>query len=172
MRQSGQSVAMTNRIEPSSWARTYGYLELRWRPVDEYYGRLHVEALSGSGFGGRSGGWFTPEQVEQFARRLGEYPLDERQPPPELVGGVGGEPFVIEAALKVYPVGLKGQLGLGVVLGTDWSRSGEPERAEAFESVRLEILTTYERVGNLGRDVLALVKGRTDFARIEGEELT
>ena len=44
-------------------------------------------------------------------------------------------------------------------------------RAEEHESVALEVRTTYERLGTFGRDLSALLDGRTDVARIEGEHL-
>src|SRR3954464_480981 len=118
MRHNCRSVfARPNRIgQPGARMSNEGLVRLRWRAEEDLTGELTVEAQAPTGFAGRGCAWFNTYTVHTFVARLSEYPLAD--PPIELVGGsqpLGGE-LHVSVGLFVYPVGIKGQLGIGVDL--------------------------------------------------------
>ena len=144
-------------------------LTLRWGGDDgDGIGKLTVVAWA-NGFAGVGAAWFDRATVLQFAESVAAYPLPDR--PIELAGGFGesfGRPPREHVRLSVAPVGLRGQVGLRVHLATEqWPDT----RVEAVHDVRLELLTTYERLRDLSGDLGAVIEGRLDHAEIGGEVL-
>ena len=155
----------------SEWVRQHGYVELRWAREDDDVNRITVAAMSQTRFGGRGQGWINEEPVRTFAKRLGDYPLNESDPPTLVVGSHRlGEPLHTQVSLRVYPIGSRGQLGIQVHLATEpWQ--APPMRAEEYESVALEVRTTYQRLEDFGRDLRDVLDGHDTIARIDGEHL-
>lgn len=143
------------------------YLEVSWGGDDgDGVGRLTVVA-SANGFGGRSSAWFDRGTIERFADELGRYPLDP-QHQPEIDGGFGGNDPQVHVRLHAYPVGHFGQIAFGVDLATEhWPDN----RIDARHAVRLELPTTYERLGAFARDLRRLTESNGRSARIEAERL-
>jgi hypothetical protein len=143
------------------------HLEVSWSGDDgDGVGRLTVAAVA-NGFSGRTQAWFNRETITQFAEELSRYPLDARQRP-RIEGGFGGEPTQTHVALSAYPVGNVGQVAIGVDLASElWP----DDRIEAQHRVRLELPTTYERLGAFARELLRLTDRNDQSGRIEAERL-
>jgi hypothetical protein len=86
-------------------------------------------------------------------------------------GGFGriGIDEQVHLAVRGYPVGSRGQVGLRVELATPLDPG---DRVQAQHRVGLEVLTTYERLGAFGRDLTELADGHEKVARIDGERLS
>lgn len=143
------------------------FVELSWGGDDgDGVGRLTVVA-SANGFAGRGRGWFDRRTIEAFGDALNRYPLDADDPP-SITGGFGGDTPQVHVALAAYPIGRRGQVGVAVDLATElWPE----DRPEGQHRVRLELPTTYERLGHFARDVARLGEKNGQTARIEAERL-
>lgn len=76
----------------------------------------------------------------------------------------------MHVGLEGYLVGGWGQVALGVQLRTaPWYSS--PISGGNQGCVRLEMLTTYERLRSFAEELEAVVHGRWDLARVEGERV-
>ena len=140
---------------------------------DDWNREVIVHAHS-HGFSGRASAYFGVDRLTTFAAALGRYPLDDERPQLSSGFGVhsgtfGGDGITQEhVGITVEQIGLTGQIGMAVHLATpDW---GDARPAEVHD-VRLEVLTTYERLGGFGLDVIEVVGGRLDRAVILGEQL-
>lgn len=143
---------------------------VRWTHDDgDGVGSLEVSA-SANGFAGTSAAWFERVTVLAFADALTRYPLpdgdglrlssgfleDEERPAQEHVG------------IAVEPVGVKGQVGCRAHLATAaWPDS----RIQAQHDVRLELLTTYQRLAEFSSDLAAVIAGSWPEAVLGGEGL-
>lgn len=156
-------------MELVDWA--HGHVTLRWNPDSAGTGELCVDASSPRGFAGRGCAWFNQYKVAEFSERLLRYPLDPDRLP-SLAGGwshVDG-PLNIQVGVRVYPVGHLGQLGIAVELASmRWDQP--PMRPEETERVQLELLTTYQRLGDFARDCQKLLAGVVDMATVGAERL-
>jgi hypothetical protein len=134
-------------------------------------GKLVVKAGS-QGFAGISGAWFDTETLQDFARSLSIYPLpDENHPHVE--SGFGANPRTGATAqehvgLEVGPVGGKGQVGIWIHLATAVWPDARPKQ---FYEVRLELLTTYERLRMFSNHLGRVLDGDLDEATIAAEVL-
>jgi hypothetical protein len=145
-------------------------LRFRFEPDDDGTGRLVVHAAA-NGFAGEGAAWFSIEELERFASQLRTYPLIEGGA--AIAGGffdnsARGVLSQEHVGITVRRLGETGQLAVQVRLATEVR---EHDRAEARNAVRLELLTTYNQLERFARDVVALLKGRKDEARLGGETL-
>jgi hypothetical protein len=148
-----------------------GYVAARWSTDGDGTGQLHVRATA-KGFSGEGAAWFGDEQVRDFAASLDRFPLPDT--PLILNGGFwardgSGKLEQELVSLAFYPVQGRGQIGVGVHLAEEWwphDRSDSP-----LCDVRLEVLTTYERLRAFSRDLAAIVSGRLAEAKLEQEYL-
>ena len=142
------------------------FIDVTWTGNDgDGVGRLTVEAAA-NGFCGKSSAWFDRTQVEQFGRDLTRFPLEGV--PPTLSGGFGRPDPQVHVEMKVYPVGARGQVAIGVSLASErWPT----DRQDAQHSVRLELLTTYEQLGSFGRALEGITERNGGHGRIEGDRL-
>ena len=143
------------------------YLAIRHQPDGlQDVGALSVRAAA-KGFGGTSLAYFNDSEVLRFAEQLATYPL-----PPDSSFAIrsGGTPpggaFDEHVALEVFPVDSRGQVAIAVHLAEQW-----PDRTASRSEVRIELLTTYERLGQFSRDLARVVRGELQEAMIEGEVL-
>lgn len=122
-----------------------------------------------NGFAGTSAAWFDRRTIFGFAQAITAYPLPEE--PIEISGGFGakdGAPPQEHVGVRVSRAGVRGQVGIRTHLSTEvWPNT----RPESVHRVRLELMTTYERVRFLGRHLTLLVEGRLAVAEIEGDRL-
>jgi hypothetical protein len=144
-------------------------ITFKWGGDDgDGFGRLTVTA-SANGYAGRSAAWFDRETVLRFARAIDAYPLPDE--PIEISGGfgeTGGQPAQEHVGIRVARVGLRGQVGISAHLATElWPDT----RRASLHDVRLELLTTYERLRFLSRHLSLIVDRRLDAAEIEGDKL-
>jgi hypothetical protein len=145
------------------------FVEVRFEPDADGTGKFKVVAQAG-GFAGRSGAWFNTESLADFAALLASYPLPD-DPPPRLAGGFWspdhpGELKEELVVLEAERMGSLGQVALRVHLASEiWP----PDRPERRHEVRLELLTTYERLHRFSEEVLQVIRGESDHARLEGE---
>ena len=120
-----------------------GFLAVRHEPEGSLdVGELLIEARA-NGFAGMSSAYFNDSAVLAFASRLAEYPLTEVAAPTISSGhsdSMGGR-YEEHVGITVVPVGPLGQLGVRVHLAEVW-----PAQPAAQADVRLELLTTYERM--------------------------
>ncbi|MEU7906290.1 hypothetical protein [Actinoplanes sp. NPDC049118] len=132
-------------------------------------GQLQVYAQSG-GFAGRGAAYFDAVHLIEFAGSLDEFPLPRGL---ELAGGFSSReaPYELEeelVGLRFHAVGGRGQVGIGVHLaGECWPDT----RPESVSEVRLELLTTYERLRIFSGDFVAVARGQLDRAEIHEEVL-
>jgi hypothetical protein len=145
-----------------------GDLIVTFDPASDGTGKLAVTATA-NGFSGRSAAWFDSTRLTEFASNLGEYPLPKEHPV-MIASGFGGSPEQLEqehVRVAVYPVGNRGQVGVGVHLATErWPDT----RPDAVCDVRLELLTTYQRLAEFSTDLVRVVHGEQREARL-GEEV-
>lgn len=130
-------------------------------------GKLIAEASS-NGFSGVGGAWFNNSDVLDFAKALSVYPL-ETSNLPKISGGfwkkdVKGELEQEHLAISVYPIDGKGNLGIRVKLATElWNE----ERPESQHVVKLEILTSYNALEKLSKEIVALLNKRVKKAVLQ-----
>jgi hypothetical protein len=147
------------------------HLTLTYHADRDGTGKLTVVAAS-RGFSGRSAAWFDTLELMDFARSLSVYPLPE-DAHPCVDGGFGenprtGRPAQEHVRIEVGPVGGKGQVGIWVHLATEeWPHT----RPEEFYEVRLELLTTYERLRMFSLHLQRVLQGDLDEATIGTEVL-
>ena len=143
------------------------FLEVSWGGDDgDGIGRLSVAAVA-NGFAGRAHAWFDRATIVQFGEALSLYPLDD-QPPPTISGGFGGDAPQTHVCISAYRLGSRGQVAFGVELATElW----HDEPSERQHRVRLELLTTYERLRAFASELQRLPDGNGHTARIEGDRL-
>jgi len=137
---------------------------------DDGTGELAVRAENRD-FAGRGAAYFSIEQLEEFARSLLQFPLNEPK-----VGIAGGYWSAKRDAtldqellgIDVYPISSRGQLGIQVRVATDqW----EGDRPELHQSAKLELRTTYEGLKKLSKDLLELIEGKLREVEFVGEDL-
>ena len=144
------------------------FLMVRHKPEGSIdIGELIVRAQA-NGFAGASAAYFKDSAVLAFAARLAEYPLSDKRPPALSAGhgepGIGA--YEEHVAITVAPVGSLGQLGVLIHLAEI-----RPDRSSVRSEVRLELLTTYERIRQFSRDLERVVKGQQPQATLAGETL-
>jgi hypothetical protein len=134
-------------------------------------GKLKV-VVGSRGFSGESAAWFDTTNLKDFARSLSIYPLADDDHP-NIHGGFGGNLRTGSSPqehvrLEIGPVGGKGQVGIWVHLATEvWPDT----RPESFYEVRLELLTTYERLRMFSIHLLRVLEGDLSEASIGSEVL-
>ncbi len=157
----GHHIPVTYDIDPTN------LVTLTWSPLDSGEGRLTVRAAS-EGWAGESRAWFDAARVTEFTASLVEFPLTKTV---ILASGFGTDNQHLDqehVRIDVYTVGGLGQVALGVHLATEeWADS----RLEARHEVRLELLTTYERLRVFAAGIDALLAGQINEASIGGERL-
>ncbi|HSQ65144.1 MAG TPA: hypothetical protein VLM85_18110 [Polyangiaceae bacterium] len=144
-----------------------GCLRLRFYDDGDGTGKL-VARAEANGFGGEGGAYFDKREVEDFATKLGAFPLPERT---AIAGGFyskerPGELGQVHLAIDCYPIDAKGHLGLRVRMSTErWAAT----RPDSQHSVALEILTTYAPLRRFSHALVALLRGDAEEAILEGE---
>ena len=114
-------------------------------------------------FAGSSSAYFNDSAVLEFATRLAGFPLPKGEPV-GISGGAGDEEYV---GIEASPAGHFGQVSVVVHLADPW-----PSRVRnARSDVRLEILTTYERMLQFSADLARVVTGEIAEARLGHEQL-
>jgi hypothetical protein len=153
-------------FEPESMV---GSVAVRFAPDTDTSGKLTVRAAAG-GFAGEGSAWFNTVEVLTFADSLKAYPLPEG--PLILSGGFlsdDGKALARElVGLEVYRVGRLGQIAVRAHL------SGEPWpdiRPESVPDVHLEVLSTYQRLGQFALDIASMLRGQTSEALLSEERL-
>ena len=142
-------------------------LTLRWVPDDEPDVGLLVVTAAASGYAGRAETWLNGSKVRKWAESLTTYPP---RPRPQTLSAVyRGASYAHEVVgLAVQPWGARGQVGVAVHLMSPWLDS--QLIGPSFE-VRLDLLTTFERLNHFSQDLLALLDGAADQAVLGSEEL-
>jgi hypothetical protein len=139
------------------------FVSVRLMPDDASISRLLVEALA-DGFSGHADCWIATGRVTAFARELQAFPLPDAGA--LLVSGLWpADSHELREIIRIEArrVGRLGQVGLAVHLATEES----PPRGE----VRLEVLTTYERLSQFAKDLSRVGRSESGHAQIEGEVL-
>jgi hypothetical protein len=138
-----------------------------YRSDEDGTGELHVSAAT-RGFAGTASAWFDVESLGEFAASLAKYPL-----PDDLSISLsgGGTPlsgprknhYWEQVGLIFHPVGGKGQVGVRIHLQ---GRDDVPG-----QEVRMELLTTYERLRLFSGHVVRMLNGEFNEAELGGEVL-
>src|SRR5471030_236089 len=97
-------------------------LRIIYTPEDEWYGEIRAAVVSGA-FTGEGSAWLGVDNVREFSRRLGAYPLREDELP-ALEGGFWNstKSETLEQthlAIRIAPHDAKGALRVFVLLGTE-----------------------------------------------------
>ncbi len=149
---------------------TSNQLTVRFRSVSETTGQLIVR-VAAEGYSGQSAAWLDPRRLIKFATSLADVPvLDDASPLAVLGSFKRGTPDLEQelVSLSVRPVGLRGQIGVTVHLASEmWPETQQ----ESLKEVRLELLTTYERLRHFGDHLIRVVNGELEQATLGGEEL-
>jgi hypothetical protein len=142
--------------------------------ADDNTGGLELSAYFQIGsYSGNGVAWFNASRVEEFALRLGEYPLPDGDQF-SLAGGYWskdrkGHLEEVHLSLDVYPIGKSGQVGAKIQLA-------EPRdfvnRSEAASMAVAELKTTYENLGIFSAQLAQLSRGDLDEVTLHGEELS
>lgn len=135
-------------------------VEVTVGPYDEWNRELIV-AASASGFAGRSSAYISADELRRFAHRITQYPL--RNEPIVISPGYVDEEHV---RLGVGSVDRLGHIGLAVHLATPRIPGDRPE---AQHEVRLELMTSYERLRRFASELTACVDDPSAVAPIETE---
>jgi hypothetical protein len=146
----------------------FNQLTARFDADGDGTGKLWIRASAG-GFSGESAGWFNTRTLFDFASALAAYPLPDSDPPHIETGF--GKPGELEQELlsvAVKPVGGRGQIGVQVHLRTEWWPDTRPD---SIMDVRLELLTTYERMRLFSGHFVRMVQGEFASAVLGGETL-
>jgi hypothetical protein len=147
-------------------------LALHFRPDTDGTGKLSA-TVQFRGFSGQGGAWFNVSELERFATAIEVFPIPGGQRP-SIAGGfwknvASGELEQEHLAITVYPVGGRGQVGVQVRLSTELC---EDVRQESQSAVRVELLTTYQSLGQFANALRSLVRGEVEAAVLEVDELT
>jgi hypothetical protein len=147
------------------------YLRVQYAPDDDETGKLSVRA-SAKGYSGVGAAWFDTLRLQAFANDLATYPIPAGQPI-TISGGLGASlngtlPAQELLVMSVGPVGIKGQVGVRVHLSTErW----QDTRPESVMDVRLELLTTYERLRQFSEHLRLVLDKKLDEAELDGEQM-
>jgi len=145
-------------------------LTVRFRADSDGIGQIMVR-VAAEGFSGQSAAWLDQQRLIEFATSLADVPILEDASPLVVLGFFKrGTPELEQelVSLSVRPVGLKGQIGVTIHLASEmW-----PEmQQESLKEVRLELLTTYERLRQFSDHLIRVVNGELEQATLRGEEL-
>jgi hypothetical protein len=127
-----------------------------------------IVAASAKGFAGQSSAYFSGTALLEFAARLAAYPLSSDDPV-SVSGGTEARMTGLpeeHVGITVAPVGRFGQVAMVVHLAETW-----PARSNARSEVRVELLTTYERMRRFSHELGRVIRGDQREARIGGERL-
>jgi hypothetical protein len=145
------------------------FLRLTFADDHDGTGKLTAEAAV-EGFAGKGSAYFGISQLEKFAIAISDFPLPDTQSTRIASGfwskAERGKLEQEHLGIDVYPVNSRGYIGIQVRMATE-HRQGM--RADSQKFAKIEIITTYEPLATFGRDMLALLKGRVDEAKLEGE---
>jgi hypothetical protein len=121
-----------------------------------------------AGFAGASSAWFSDEDLLGFADQLTTYPLGDSEF--SLSGGYGlDEDYEERVGLTVRAVGLRGQVGVMAHLATPAEHPTYP--GSSMSEVRIEVLTSYEALGQFSAELKRLVAGTADEAQLDAQVL-
>ena len=134
-------------------------LQLRWQPDTDGTGELFAYVQRGR-YSGEGSARFHNRELEDFGKRLRDtFPLIPGSTL-SLLGGYwksGSSPPVLEDVLvgiSVYPVGPNGVVGVKVDVMDGYY---ERQRQESRAQLRLELLTDYEPLRELGNGIIRLL---------------
>jgi len=139
-------------------------LAFEFARYDDWNWELTVSA-SANGFCGVSTAYFSASDLVTFAEELTRYPLGHSV---AIASGYGrvGEILDEHVGIVIQQVTELGQIAVVVHLA-----EADPQRLEARREVRLELLTTYERLRGFGQDVARALQGLETVATLSGELL-
>jgi hypothetical protein len=144
------------------------FLVASWGEVGEDgIGRLTVSATA-SNFAGLGSAWLNKETVLEFSERLKAYPLDPAHEPSIWGGYVTEDRSGVQISLRCYPIGVLGQIGVGIELASDIAQVTDPARQSRLQ---VELLTGYEALRRFSDHLRQLVEGQVNTARLDGERL-
>jgi hypothetical protein len=148
-----------------------GRLTLTFWDDDDGTGKLSASA-SANGFSGESAAWFGVKELQEFAARIGAFPLPQGERP-EISSGYGhldeAGNFVMDeehVALKVYALDQLGHFGVQVRLASEIWDAGRPETRH---TVQLEIFTAYGGLAAFSKALRALLAGKVEEAVLQGD---
>ena len=148
-----------------------GLLTLAFDDDGDNTGKLSVVAQA-EGYSGKGGAYFGIQQIEKFARAIGEFPLPDRQRC-SLAGGFWSKesPGKLEqehVGIDVYPIDHRGHIGVQIRMSTPiWNDT----RQGSQKTAKLEIVTTYQALANFSGEILAMLNRRVPEATLPGEML-
>jgi hypothetical protein len=103
------------------------YLRIRFRRDNDGTGELTVEAAS-EGFLGRSSAWFSVAALEEFARAIAVFPLANERRPAITGGYCTPDRIEQEhVGITVYPIDALGHIGVQIRMATAFERGMRPE---------------------------------------------
>jgi hypothetical protein len=145
-----------------------GYLKLKFSDDGDGTGKLLVQAEAG-GYAGKSGAHFNSDELRRFAATVGEFPLPGGSKL-SISGGFFGETGAKleeeHVGIDFYPIDKRGHIGAQVRMATElWNKA----RCESQKVVKLEILTSYEPLAKFSKQLLAVINGSAQEAKLDGD---
>ncbi|MCD6392179.1 MAG: hypothetical protein J7M40_01590 [Planctomycetes bacterium] len=146
------------------------YLRLCFQDDGDGTGELTARVAAG-GFAGEGGAYFSVAELEAFASSISVYPLPD-QSRPVIAGGYWEDDGTLKEAhlaISVYPIDMRGHLGVQVRIATALYEGARPE---AQKVAKVEIETAYQSLAKFSRDLIALINGTNEEIVLLGEEFT
>lgn len=145
-------------------------LSIWYAPEDAEHGQLIAQAQSGK-FAGRSSAWFNRSELMEFANRLATYPLPWGMVV-TLQGGYWSEAAddgltQIHLRLAFQPHDRTGHIRVSIILADPYE---DTQADELANSANLYFLTTYNCVSAFRQELLALIRGESGVAQLQGGE--
>ena len=145
-----------------------GFLKLTFADDGDGTGKLSAEA-SVDGYSGKGSAYFSVDNIQHFAKAIGEYPLPERARCQITSGFRSKDGRGLEQehlGIDVYPIDRCGHIGIQIRTATELWKGMRPE---SQKTSRLEIFTTYEPLTRFRKDLLAVLNGTSREAILEDE---
>jgi hypothetical protein len=147
-------------------------LSLRFEADSDGTGKL-LASVRFRGFSGHGGAWLDVTALEEFANAVAVYPIPSHKRT-AIAGGfwnkdVRGELQQEHLAIAVYGIGNRGQVAVQVRIASElW----EGDRPDSQRTVKVELLTTHQRLGDFSRQLRSLIGGETETAILEADVLS
>jgi hypothetical protein len=141
------------------------------RFVDEGDGNGELIAHAATDcYSGTSPAYFNINEIEEFATAIAAFQPTSEARPVIACGFIAldhsGEPAQELLGISVYPIDLRGHVGIQVRLATPFHGGDRPE---SRAPVNIELLTTYEPLTRFGRELIAVLRGNAEEAALVAE---
>src|SRR5271166_3239742 len=149
-------------------------LRLRFSDDGDGTGELRARAEA-DGFAGEGGAYFSTSELEEFAIAIGTFPLPVGDKRLSIAGGFWSQERRGDLQQELLGINvyfadaLRGYIGIQIRMATPIQ---EGTRPDSKKMSRVEIVTTYEPLTKLSRDLIAVLHGKLKEAVLEGQSIS